>query len=470
MKKESKIIIIFSVLLLLNILIVSASIKSSKILYNTDGVVYAISTSELCPYLNPKPDTVKLYIVENQDSWSQDLLTDVRGSPSEVPNSKFPPPKQKIWENPRKGSYDIIIDCIENGQYDPLEPLYNKGFTVIAKRGIVRASKTPKPTNFSWQYDPEEPDLINEILRLNLSTQNEDIKLNNITIEFNSPSNSNINLEVYIDKNNNGKLNLNDVLIGHVQTSEKKVTFSLDYTLIQDNKEEILFVYNMNQDSKNGDYSIKVISLQSIGIFSEETIISSGTPIESSIMTVVGKKTCLGKLDLTLTPNPANQNSVVTAKISNLTGCDNKDASLRTSSCHLNLNKEVGFCTIKNNKCELNIQSIKGRYYACIDKNNDNDKSDFGESVSEDLVVIIPIIGGTQSSIEQEDNEQEKTEESATPITGNVVAGESRIPLQDQNSLLFLLEVTLLLILFVLILILFRLKDNSASKEVQKDE
>jgi preprotein translocase subunit SecF len=117
-----------------------------------------------------------------------------------------------------------------------------------------------------------------------------------------------------------------------------------------------------------------------------------------------------------------------------------------------------------------------GKYYACVDKNGDGDFEDFGESSSNDLT-IITAQKENNTAIKEEINEEsnETGEEVLEEITTNKTVSEEKITgeavgsgltqkITESGGFLVLLEVTLLLILFVLVMILFRLKP-AASKE-----
>src|SRR3989344_2648924 len=156
MKKKSILVIftiIFSIFLLT---FVQASIKTNKNSYTTADSVYVISTigasDNLCRSQNP-PENVKLYIVEHKDSWNNgNSFDDIRTQPSEIPNSKSS--NKKVWENPKAGIYDLIIDCNDDKKYDEAsEPIYNVGFVISAKKGTGTIVKE-NSVNFFWQYDP----------------------------------------------------------------------------------------------------------------------------------------------------------------------------------------------------------------------------------------------------------------------------------------------------------------------------
>lgn len=449
------------ILALLLVPLIQASIKPNKNNYNTAEIVFADSNVGLNDYLcrSQSPSSnVKLYVVDHKASWSNgDDFRDVRDSSSEVPNSRFS--NVKIWENPKIGTYDLIIDCNNNKKYeDASEPIYSTGFAVIAKKGSVSVLLGENnPKSFSWKYDQEDPDLDVEITQLKLLSKDEDVRLDNLTIK------SDLNLKIYLDKNNNGQLNPVDKLIGEfiAENITDEKTISLDYTLTNGIEEKLLFVYNLNEQITVGSYNVKIISLDGTGVSSNGYIKFSGLPIESNELTILDKKTCLGEVKLILEPNPTFSDSIVNAKITNLTGCDNKKVSLRVNECYKSLEKEVGFCVFKNDICEISIKAIKGQYFACIDKNDDNDKNDFGESDSKELLIKIREIktNGTANEIINK----------TSLITGRAIEEPGSPGFFQQTPLFILLEVTLLLILFILVLILFSIGRGSSRSETNEE-
>ena len=451
---------VFFLLLLLNIFLISASIKTSKNNYTTAEIIYAVSNIGINDYLcrsQTPSQTVKLSIVENKDSWNDgDSFTEITNS--EIPNSGFS--SKKIWESPKPGNYDLIIDCNNNQKYNEAsEPLYNTGFTVIVKEGIIKVSLGESVIpSFFWYYDSEEPVLDNKILSLKLIAENENIILNNLTLETKSPENSTIILEIYVDKNNDGLLNPVDVSIGKIETNEKRFLVNMDYTLSLGASENFLFVYKMNENYLQGDYSLKVVSLRGTGFLSEKPVTFLGLPIESKVMIVLKEKICIGTLKLTLTPSPAKKDSIITAVISDLTGCDNKQVYLKTDACYLFLNTDLGSCIIINNTCQIKT-TVFEEYYACIDKNSDNDFNDFGESDLEKIEIVKEIPKEIEENLTSTTNEliNQTKETNQAPITGQVIGGITKL-FEKQALPLIILEITLILIFIVLLLIFFRLK------------
>ena len=478
LSKEGILRIFFVFVLLIGVSFVQASIiqtKNSKGLtttsFFTSDEVFLKSTAGLC---NNIYKTVDIYIVESGDT----ALTDVRGQLQEINLTADyqVPANTKIWANPAAGNYDIIVDCDKNGEYHPLEP--KTSFSVSFKKGSGNASIGKEISNHSWQYDPEQLYLLNEMLQINIIAEGENIDLTKITIKaIGSGDDTQLEaLEVYIDGNNNGKLDEEEVIIGDSQPAyfqdNGNVVIELDHTLISGVAESILIVYRMKENVTEGDFSLSVTDFFGLGTQSGEEIKFSGFPINSNVKKVLAKKTCLGSLALVFEPNPVNKGENTIARISNLTGCDNKTVFLRTNPCSY-LSGDIGSCVIKNNACQLNVSSPENRgYYACIDKNDDKDKTDFGEAALSNLAVIAKEVEKANESIAEEIEEfvnvtNETLEEEKTGVTGGVISGLFDGSLK---GIFVLLELTLLLILVVLIIISFRLKGSRQEKNKSEDE
>ena len=471
MKKRSVQLIFILLITVLLVASVSASIKSNKVTYNTKESVVVLSTvginDNLCRSQNP-PENVKIYIVGHRESWSdEDGFEDVRGEPSEIPNSRFS--NTKIWDNPRVGKYDLIVDCNENKIYDEAsEPIYNVGFEVIPKKGIGTMSKGFRsPQDFTWQYDPENPKLSIPIYQLKLSAQDEDLKLVEINLDIKTPLEI-TNIEIYFDKNNNGIVDSEDELLTKKEDARKDEIINLDFIVRQDIEENLLIVFNNNEDSPNGKYSVKIVSLTSVGESSEKEIRFIGNPLESKSMTIIDKKTCIGEIVLALEPNPAFLNEKTTAKISGLSGCNDKKIILKSNSCFV-ATGDLDECILEANLCEMSIDAVKGQYFACVDKDDDGNYNGFGESVSIDLEIKEePKEIATEESVElgEVDDDEEPVK-----ITGSVIGNLG--DLEINNNLLIVLEITLLIILVFLVLIFYRIlkpKTTELGKEEKEND
>ena len=161
----------------------------------------------------------------------------------------------------------------ENQIYDESsEPIYNEGFLVIPKKGQgSMATGHRNPQNFEWQYDPETPILSKEIFQIKLLAIDEDIQLENISLEIKSPQET-TNIEIYFDSNNNGIIDTNDKLITKKESAKKSEIISLEYKIRQDIDENFLFIFNNNENTLNGEYNIKILSITGRGTLSEKEI------------------------------------------------------------------------------------------------------------------------------------------------------------------------------------------------------
>lgn len=422
--------------------------------------IFLKSSTGLC---NNVYETVDIYVIKSGTT----LLTDIRGSFQEInlTSSYQIPANTKIWQESEPGIYDVIIDCNKDGDYHPLEP--KASFNVSFKKGSGIVFLGNEIKNNSWQYDAEDEVLRIEMLQLNVSAKGEDIDLVNIKIKSAGKGDDSQMqaLEIYADANDNGKLDENEELIGDSQPAyavdNGETSITLDYTLAANSNAKLLIVYLMKEDVGEGDFSLSVTGLSGTGQISKQEIKFLGTSINSNTLIVIPKKTCLGGLVLELIPNPVEEGEKVFAKASNLTGCDNKTVFLRTTPC-TDLSGDIGSCVLKNNSCGLSLSSPENKiYYSCIDKNNDTDALDFGETSNTNLAVTPKVEEESEASSLEESNETSRIAEENATVTGNVVSGLFDSSLK---GIFVILEITLLLILIVLIIISIRLKGSRQEK------
>lgn len=433
-----------------------------------------------------RPNTeVDLYIVDNNDDWQDgDLLEDVRGAPEPIVLVSSKIPLTDIWKSPDSGDYDIVVDCNKNGEYDAgdeVDDFAEAGFVVEAVAGTGKASRgSEDPGEHMWQYDPEALELSNVMMQINLLAEGEDVALLNLTLAASGSGDDTkiIALEVYVDENNNGNLDDAEILIGDAEPAFEEdngeVTIGLDYFLEKGADENILIVYVMPESIEDGEFVVEVDSIVGRGGDSDSIIKFSGLPLKSGTKKVLPEKTCLGELNLDLLPNPAEPGETVIATFSGLAGCDGKEVSLRTNPCGSSSPQITGTCTLKNETCKAEFKAATTKtYHLCMDKNGDNDAVDFGEFTFQELIVKEPEEQETpinetgelnETTTEEEEEQQEET--NVTP-TGAVSGLEE---ITEAGSFFILLEVTLLLILFVLVMILFRLKPAAAPQEEEKEQ
>ena len=439
--------------------------------FTTSQEVYVKSTKLCEPFTE-----VNLYITENKGLWlSGDDLVDMRGTSDIIILSNYNIPLTRIWSNPSVGEYDLAVDCNQNGKYDlgidKIDSFDDLGFKVTAIAGTASALKSKQDVgNHSWSYDPEEPNLNNKMLQLSLLARGENVELDNLTIRASGTGND---LEIAGIIVYAGSL-----MIGSLEpafSGDNGVSVvSLDYTLEKDVEIDISIIYEMKDTTTEGEFALIVESISGTGEISKKNIKLSGLPILSGKKIVFPKKSCLGILNLELTPNPAQKGANVLAKITGLDGCKDKEIVLRLNPCGSSLQEKISSCVVGENGqgCEMQFTSSTSKtYHACIDKNKDNDYIDFGEYDFEDLVIFVQEPEETNitgTNITQEINITEQNETGT--ITGGIIV-ELQEKISSAGSLFILLEITLLLILFVLVMIMFRLrpmrmrKTNNKTKE-----
>ncbi|MBS3080146.1 hypothetical protein J4221_01625 [Candidatus Pacearchaeota archaeon] len=450
----------FLLILLTSIFLVHAQIvKPNKKEYLQGDSVYVMSTisaSDTLCRANTN-EKVKLFIVSHRDSWGGgEVINDVRDSPSDVPNTRFS--LEKVWDGSIAGKYDLIIDCNENNAYDSGEPLYGEGFSIIAKKALGSVSKFREMKELSWQYDPEELTLYKEMLSLKISVTNEDVSLKNISLQISGDKAFNIEaLEIYND-NNDKVYTQDDSKIGEYQlenTTKNNIIINIEHTASKDSDNILFVVIKLKPETEKGNYNIELISLHGQGSLSNSLITFSGTPIKSSVQ-ILDKKTCLGNVTFSL-PSFVGQEEEVKATVSGFSGCDGKQVVIKSDFCYFPSSYDLASCTISGSGCDVSFKALNNdSLYVCIDKNSDGDYSDFSESKSYELIVAPKeqiLVNETNKSDENE------TINVNSPVTGEIIRENNPVNefLGGTNGII-LIEVTLLLILFVLVMILFKLK------------
>jgi len=443
---------------------VNAEIFPSKTTYTVSETVSIRNTERLC-YSVDTSSNVTLYVVASQESWSdEDPLTDVRGASSEILNSQFSTYK-KIWGTPTKGSYDIVIDCNDDGNYNVNEPVFNQEGSLFEVSSIPGKGNVTlgveNPGNHSWQYNGESTNSVVAMLQLTLNANYERIILDNMTIKSSGSGDEKdvSEVQVYVDANNNGVIDSDEVKIGSTQYSvdNEALVVPLEYTL-EDSSTDIIIAYLMKQDAKEGEFALSVESILGTGEDSQKIITFTGTPISSNILAVLPENKCTGDITLELSPNPATSSAEITATVSGLSGCENKTITLLGTPCDSAIKEEIGSCVFKGEDCEFNFTAPSANkiYSACIDKNGDKSQLGAGEYAVQELKIIVPQPVNATNETEETPSENLTEVENQSSVTGNIVSKLEEF--SGSGSFMILLEVTLLLILFVLTIIMFKLK------------
>lgn len=102
------------------------------------------------------------------------------------------------------------------------------------------------------------------------------------------------------------------------------------------------------------------------------------------LIPIVSAQTCRGYVKLAIWPVFAPPSSYVLPSVFGLSYCDGKIVYFRQDSC---TGSQISSCTIAGDGCEGNsfqVPESSGAYvyYACVDKNGDNDFEDAGEQAS----------------------------------------------------------------------------------------
>ena len=110
---------------------------------------------------------------------------------------------------------------------------------------------------------------------------------------------------------------------------------------------------------------------------------TSTTVAPTTSTSTTSPPSCSGSVSLSLNPDPATPGSTVTATASGLSNCNGKTVYIRDGACS---GTTKGSCTVSGSGCSDSFNGggscsplSQPTYYACIDKNGDNDFSDSGE-------------------------------------------------------------------------------------------
>jgi Na+-transporting methylmalonyl-CoA/oxaloacetate decarboxylase gamma subunit len=446
----------------------STSAGIEKNTFDVNQSVY-VQSNTLCE----PASSVDLYIVENSDNWADgDSLVDVRDDFQKINLVGSKIPATLIWSNPVVGNYDIVADCNSNGIYDmyidKIDSFNSTGFTIQAQAGLGTVKQLGKSQTIIWGYDPEseENNFLIGLLQLNLTASKESIILDNMTIQAAGSVDDTLieHIQVYLDENNNGKVDEEELAIGEADPFEEDnglAVINLDYTLEKDSPADLLVVYTLNEEL-TGNLSFDLLSLYGTGQDSKSTISFTGLPIKSSIVDIGAPRTCIGELTLVLSPETINSSQEVLGTVSGVTGCDNKTVILRNTPCESISGIQAGSCILSEDECTIKF-TVKSTaiYYACIDKNSDSNYLDSGESAFAQVTVnkaVNATSNITEGNTTTNEEENETTQVPATP-TGNVIDDLGQ-KISQAGNFFVILEITLVLILLVLLVIMFRLRSQ----------
>lgn len=451
MKKEllkKLCIFIIFVMLISVVLVQSQIIRTNKKDYSMGDSVYissSISVNDRLCRANNNTE-VNFLIVENQDSWNDgDSLSDVRESSTKIPNSRFS--LRKVWDAINPGKYDIIVDCNENSAYDSGEPLYNEGFSVTVKRGKGVISRGIIINDFTWFYDPETEKILIEMLSLKISSIDENVVLKNISIMFSNINQENNSLEIesieiYDDENSNGKVDdeerIGEETFDSSIDDKQIINIEIESTVNKNENKSLLIVYKISSETEKGNYSLRVDSVTGEGELSKEVIVFSGLPISSNKIIVTEEKTCIGDLILELSSDSVEAGQNVIATLKNVSGCDGKTALIKSDFCYTPATSNLGSCNFSAGYCSVNLKLNKNTtIYSCLDKNNDGDFSDLGESKYSSVTVIkkevVEEVKGIENKTKEENISSNVSINDTSSVTGRVV---EEVKVNEENQII----------------------------------
>ena len=228
----------------------------------------------------------------------------------------------------------------------------------------------------------------NALLQIKLKAENEDVILKNLTLISNGTGSDNDveRVVVYVDADSNGKIN-NETIIGQAAFVNKQAIISLNYTLLDGSSVVLGVDYIMRNVTADKNYNFKADSLAGVGKDSKSTVVFTGFPMLSAVMSVGKALVCSGSLNLELSENIVFPNVSVTASISGLANCSGKTVYVKKGECASN--DVLCYCNVTTGcDCDF-ISGIVGTYAisACVDKDTDGKYATDGE-VSGTMLVV----------------------------------------------------------------------------------
>lgn len=267
---------------------------------------------------------------------------------------------------------------------------------------IDAGAGSSNPGAHSWFYDPDDPDIWNEMLQIKLTAAGEDVTVDNVTLQAagtGDDKNDISRAEFYLDGNANGKVDEGDVKVATSQPAynadNDKTTTALNFNVAKGETKYLLVAYIMASNAPVGKtYSFTVTAIGATGKTSKKNVNVANLPISSGAKST-SSPVCRGNLNLTLSPNPQNISQLVTAKASGLKDCTNKRVNIFNTQCNFLIQLQaLTSCVAGNGKsCDANFTAPDKAgtytYYACLDQNQ-NGNVDAGEQASANLTARVP--------------------------------------------------------------------------------
>lgn len=412
-----------------------ASGKEKNVFLPSDSIY--VQSYTVCFGMN----NISLYLLD-KNAGIGDSLVDIRGQAQNIKTTyQGFIILTKIASNLSSGGYTIVLDCNNNGKFDSGE---NSDVFNVEEVGM--GSVKGEGNNFTFTFDADIGDNEMKMLSIEISVEKENAKLQSFEIQASGTGNDVLDIEKI-------KVYAGNELLKEAKYSADngKIVIALDNFSISSGKNASLTInYVMKNFIKDKTYSLSVLSISAIGEVSGQKIALSGLPIASSFMTIGETKTCSGSVNINLSKDSVETDESVKVDVSGIQNCSSP-IFVRLVSCGNN----ISLCQLANNSCSFAAPPIAGSYavFACIDKNNNGNYNDAGESESKTLIVkekVKPIV--VNETLNQ-------SVSNITPITGDVVEDVegNKTSTGMSFNVITILSIGMIIIFVILVVILIML-------------
>lgn len=411
------------------------STGDQKNLFFTNETIYVASGNISNSTTNSL--SVRIYIVNNSDSWSNNTrLVDASGGYTVVStNSSGYITPTSFWASPTAGNYDIIADVNLDGNYtsntDYVDNLTVNGIQIISTPvPVLTVSKGPNsPSDHTWDLGNTSK---NVMLQLKLTASNENLRIDTVWLDANGTGNDNTGIsfiQLILDQNNNSIYDTGETSLGYgtYANDDGLLPLSLGdgYTISSNSSVFMILLYSISPSVSSGDtFSFNVLTISAVGIDSGKAATISGLTINSAVKTMGSATpspdilcsdyanetscsdvacewcnttdtcknatevcpTCVGPVELSL----ERHGNTSTAHISGMSGCDGETAYLRQDSC---TDSDIGDCSVSGTDCWVSFDTPASpgnyTYFGCVDMDASGNFTS-GETASGVLEVAPP--------------------------------------------------------------------------------
>jgi len=391
-----------------------------------------------------------VYIINYKNLSNGDKLEDVRGMAQNITtNSQGFIQLTQIWNNLSAGDYNIVLDCNNNQMYDnePIDAANAVGFSVQSIASGKVELGASNPSGIQLAYNPENIQKEATIMQILISGENEDIVLQNMNLKATGTGSKDDieKIAVYIDSNNNGKKDADELLVGTGVFSGDTATLAINHTLKKSKGIVLGIEYRMKNFITDKTYSFTLDAIIGLDNNSKTIVNFSGLSLQSAVLTIGQPLTCVGATTISLSPTIGFINALINTKISGLTNCTGRVAVIKLNSCD-DIN-EMCRCEINNSECSCTFTApgTAGSYAVagCVDKSRNTKYTEAGES-AEAVVVLQKKEIANKTIVSNVTNNNPVTNTTLTP-TGFAISS---------NNIITILSIGMVLIFIFLIIIL----------------